>query len=314
MKIAISVKIQKKGIKYMKRWKVTFTNGNKILLYYESKEKLAEIFKTNPVKSIDLYDDIFYLPYIGKIKSSSKLIYAIDCSTFIEEYYKCKYNKGELVIRLSKDKTDNKYYDIAEYQENEVSIYTLPITYTLSTPKEVWKIINEPNLEYIVYSHRYYGEPKLSKPKELKGIKSIGSAIFIPKKCNPQIFVNGNDIYIKHTDYFSCSWQPPKGERINKGQSYYMNKYFDENRKEKFIYTDNYADIVLRNDAWILLRNSIQVIKSTTNHLDFTQLVLQQQKKDKYTQFTTNDSILEWRRFWEDVYTKVDNYLIDNNG
>lgn len=297
----------------MKRWKVTFTDGNEILLYNETKEKLAEIFYADPVKSIEPYDDIDHLPYIDKIKSSCNLIHTRNHSTFIEEYYKTEYNKGQIIVKLFKDDKDSKYYDIIEYQENNISSLMLPVTYTLSTPKEVYEMINIPNLEYVVYSHRYYGEPKLSKPKELKGIKSIGSAIFIQKKCNPQIFINGNDIYIKHTDYFSGLWQPPKGERIDKEQSYYLNKYFNITKKEKFIYADNYAGIVLRNEAWILLRNAIQVVESTNNCLDFVQLVIQQQEKDKYTQFTTNDTILEWRRFWEDVCKVVKNYLNGNN-
>lgn len=270
------------------------------------------MFYPDQLKSIESYNDIKHLPYIDKIKSSSSLIYVKDHPTSIQEYYRCKYNKGQLIIRLSKDKQDNKYYDIAEYKENNVSSLVLSMTYTLSTPKEVCEMIDTPNLEYIIYSHRYYGESKLSKPKELKGIKSIESAVFISKKCNSQIFINWDDIYIKHTDHFSGLWQPPKEERIDKEQSYYLNKYFNTNRKEKFIYAYNYADIVLRNEAWILLRNSIQLIKSTTNHIYFTQLILQQQNKNKYTQFTSDSTVLEWQRFWDNVYTEVKKHLNDN--
>ena len=108
----------------------------------------------------------------------------------------------------------------------------------MSTPKEVYEMISMQYPKYIIYSHRYYGEPKLQKPKELKGIKPIGKATYIPKHCEPQVFIKENDVYIRHTDYFSYTWQPPKGERIDMPISYYMNKYFNTKRNEKFVYPD----------------------------------------------------------------------------
>ena len=52
-------------------------------------------------------------------------------------------------------------------------------------------------LEYQEVSSRNYGQPKLKKPKELKGIKPIFSIGYRKKH---QIFKNNNDIWIKNND------------------------------------------------------------------------------------------------------------------
>ena len=289
----------------MKRWKLTYIDNTQRLYYSNSCEELS---KRKDIKSIEPYTDDTYMSYIEKIKSHCTLLKQQVHNDSIREYYSCDYNKGNLVIRLSKDISDNIYYDLAAYQEHKTSSFIYPITFTLSTPKKVYELINIPSLEYIVYSHRYYGQPKLSKPKELKNINSIGSATFISKKCSPQIYIKDNDIYIKHTDYFSSLWRPPKGE-IGNEQSYYLNKYFNINSSKKFIYGDNFASIVLRNEAWILLKNSVQIIKSTDNYLIFVKLVISQQKLDKYSYLNTEDMLTQWENFYMNVYSLVKDYL-----
>lgn len=65
----------------------------------------------------------------------------------------------------------------------------------MSTPKKVYKLISLKYPEYIIYSHRYYGEPKLSRPKQLKNIKQLCSVNFIPKKYKTPIFIKKIMIY-----------------------------------------------------------------------------------------------------------------------
>ena len=61
--------------------------------------------------------------------------------------------------------------------------------------KSLYPKMIQNNLEWIEYSKRFYGEPKLIKPKELKNIKQIASVPFIisPKgaiKCScPFVFI-----------------------------------------------------------------------------------------------------------------------------
>jgi hypothetical protein len=244
------------------------------------------------------------MSYIDKIKSVGKFL-GYDNKN--REVYECFYYKGRIIVKLSKDTTDNTYYDFAEYQEYIKGSLIEPMLFTLSNPKEVWEIIIRPEPEYIIYSHRYYGKSKLSKPKELKGIKSIGNATFIPKRCKPQIYLKDNDIWIKHTDYFSSSWRPPEGERIDMPLNYYLGTYFNTVRNKKFIYADNWGSIVLRDEAWILLKDYL-TLALTENHVIFAKNVLNKQRIDKYTPYMTDDNENNWSRFWEDVCKVIKMY------
>ena len=83
-----------------------------------------------------------------------------------------------------------------------------------------------------MHSFRKYGQPKLDKPKELKGIKQALSVDYIPKKCKCQVFILDKDIWIKHGDYFSPSM---KVEEIGAPLDYLVNKYTDKTKGKKFI-------------------------------------------------------------------------------
>ena len=195
------------------------------------------------------------------------------------------------IIKNIKDKYYNHVHIQCQHLKKYI-IYSLSIIQNISSCKR-----------------RYYGQPKLTKPKELKGIKSIGKATFIPKHCEPQVYVKNNDVYIKHTDYFSYLWRPLEGERIDMPISYYMNKYFNTKRNEKFIYPDCWGSIILRNEAWILLKDILQMIQ-IENYTSTAQEILKLQKMDKYTlSFSIGDD-MEWIRFWENVCKCVkENYL-----
>lgn len=159
-------------------------------------------------------------------------------------------------------------------------------------------------MRYVEYSFRSYSEPKLAKPKELKGIKNIGSAEFIAKKCNTQVFIEGNNVWIKHTDYFSPTWRHPVGERIDMPLSYYLRKYFGKNKSEKFVYPDGWGEIVLRNDAWIRLDNLVPMCRyKEMNHTQIAREILQQQKF--VVSGMTDEVCLEWERYWERVVKLV---------
>ena len=94
-----------------------------------------------------------------------------------------------------------------------------------------------------IYSKRRYGEPKLPKPKELKGIKQSFTVDWIPKKCRCAGYVLDNDIYIKHRDFGSIALY---------GQEHEFRK--------RFIYKDEYGCVVLRGEAWLVIKNIKQDI------------------------------------------------------
>jgi predicted glutamine amidotransferase len=283
----------------MNRYKITFSDNTELLLYKCSESEITQDkYKSfGTIKTVEIYTDKSHEDYISKIKQLSEFI---GYDNRNHEVYKCNYYKGYVYIYLAKDSKDNTYYDYALYQEHIEGRLLTPITKTMSTPKEVYNLITIQEPGYIIYSHRYYGEPKLTRPKELKGIKQIGSVDFIPNKCKIQIFLKDNDVYLKHTDYFSSSWKPPKGERMGMPLSYYMKKYFDKDKKDKFVYPDGWGDIVLRNEAWILLKDILPLIQ-TENEVTVAQKILYMQKQERKYSYIGTCNECEWERFWERV-------------
>lgn len=87
---------------------------------------------------------------------------------------------------------------------------------------------------------RIYGQPKLNKPSELRGIKQSGSAMF-GAKCKCPIFVTDFGVYVKHRDWFSGYISIP--DATTQG--------IIDKKKNKFIYNDNFGSVVLRGEAWI---------------------------------------------------------------
>lgn len=90
---------------------------------------------------------------------------------------------------------------------------------------------------------RYYGEPKLKKPKELKGIKEVFSVDYIPKKCKCKVYIVGDDLWIHHRDFFSQA-------------------IYDHNHefRKRFVYNDTFGAIVLRNEAYIRITDFCKYI------------------------------------------------------
>ena len=77
------------------------------------------------------------------------------------------------------------------------------------------------------------------------------------------MFIKDNDVYIKHKDYFSEMFIPPDANDLGKPLNYTLQKYFPDSKqkREKFIYSDNWGGVVLRNEAWIKLSNLVHIVK-----------------------------------------------------
>lgn len=291
----------------MNRYKITFNNGQTLLLYKPTQSDInIQLYENDfgGIQSITPYTDTSHLEYITKIKQQSKFL-GYDLHN--HETYKCPYYKGYLVIQFAKDPTDNTYYDYAQYIEYKDNRFIEPVTKTMSTPEKVYNLISLKHPEYIVYSHRYYGEPKLPKPKELKGIKQLCSVDFISNKCRTPIFIKDNDLWIKHSDYFSSEWRPPKGERLDMPLSYYAKKYFNKEKNEKFVYPDCWGSIVLRNEAWLHIKDIIPMIR-TENPANIAKTILELQAKDNYSPHDLDSLDCEWCNYWENIIRKVQKY------
>ena len=161
------------------------------------------------------------------------------------------------------------------------------------------------NIEFTLYSFRKYGEPKLKKPKELNNIKQTLSVDYIPKKCKCQIYIKGNDVWIKHKDYFSSAI-PPESHELGMPLNYFAEKYLGKNRPAKFIYHNSWGSVIARNEAWIVVRNLVNEIQSGKFELDIVNKICRQQEKyhqlEEYELCST-----DMERFWENVVKKIKN-------
>ena len=97
-------------------------------------------------------------------------------------------------------KHDDKYIefwkDDKDYLDGLQWRYKSDFLWAWSNPEEYYNQFCKGKLKFEVYSYRFYGEPKLSKPKELKGIKQAFSVDYIPKKCKCQCFIKDNDLWV----------------------------------------------------------------------------------------------------------------------
>ena len=292
----------------IKRWEVTYC-GKPFLLYADSPDKIKEDWSSYMDEGSDIkpWTNTRHIDLIKEIKDKSEFIgnKLSKNQRDMREWYRAKCFCGEVLIRLSYDISDGEYYTCCQYQVWEYNRFINPITWVMTTIEDFYdKIFVIDKMKYVEYSFRAYGQPKLVRPKELKGIKSIGSAEFIYKHCNPQVFIKDNDVWIKHTDYFSCRWQPPEGERIDMPLSYYAKKYFNIDKNEKFCYPDCWGDIILRNEAWLKIENLVPMCEY--REMSYLQIARQVLKEQQFIIKGMSSGVeAEWERFWEKVVRLV---------
>lgn len=166
------------------RWLLKTPYGE-IKIYADTIEKAKQIFPE--ATEITPYTDMSYLEYIENIKNKAQF-YAYDHKG--REVYTFEMPDGTLMIKFSKE--DGDYFDIAFYQLWRNKRHIDPVGFIMSNPKSVYEeFMMEESMNYERISYRQYGQPKLSKPKELKSIKQSFSGEYIPKKCNCPCFCVG---------------------------------------------------------------------------------------------------------------------------
>lgn len=205
---------------------------------------------------------------------------------------KILYSNGYIVI----NEYTNTYriFDCLKNYSNFSIVYT--------SEQEIGNLISKYQnwFKFSLVSDRIFGEPKLKKPKELNNIKQSGNISFCRNKCKCAYFIKGNDIYIKHRDYFSKSFEPPI-EDMGAPLNVILNKYFNKNKANKFVYSDCWGDVVLRNEAWIKLEN-IMLFVNDYIPSQLAYMVCQQQKE--YHKFE-DDLDMEWENFYEELFRKL---------
>lgn len=293
----------------MKRWEITTERFDKpLLIYAETIEQTKKWCKNYGIINIEEWLNREYLISIENIISQCETIGTQPrAGNMVREWYKTTLPDGKLIIRFVKDLTDGLYLDTAQYQFMSNDCYVYPITFSCSTPKEVEDLFFTSSLSCEIPIVRFYGQPKMQKPTELKGIKQAFSADFIPKKCACQCFLKDGDLWIKHRDFFSASHKPDP-EDISTPLSYRYKKYFGGRKNESFIYPDTWGDIVLRNEAWIVFRGFENCVKRD-RHPPVTSMVKAfLQSKEMRRNYITEVSN-EWERFFENICKEYVKYL-----
>lgn len=290
----------------MKRWILTIEKFHtKPLIYAETTEIAKQVFSSENVIDVQQYTDMSYLKTIQKLKNKSDLLeIRTTPKNSTMECYKCEFQDGILSFRLYKDNADDLYYDFVEYtfMSNDSLVY--PITFTFSNPKDFYDLFFAPSPYCEVFSYRLYGQPKLTKPVELKGMKQSFSVNYIPNKCKCQCFVNGNDLWIKHRDFFSQHHKPAQQD-IGTPLTYRLGKYFNMDKKylDKFVYPDSWGEIILRNEAWIVFRNFNQLINKN-KYYPIKSMIKMFLQSDFCIQHLISQCDLgggDWERFFERV-------------
>lgn len=276
----------------MNRYEVTFSDGKQIKLYYSS---VSEVYKNwDDILSVREIKDNSHLIYIDKIKaSSSDMVYDYRG----REAYRIDKPMESIFVKLLS--ADGEYLDAIQYQRHIKAGLVVPCLWDMMSPEGFCNQFLKASPKWKVVSERQYGQPKLSKPKELKGIKPIGSVDFIPNKASCAIHVLGDDIYIKHRDYFSSSYCPPEmnGTPLNVR----LEALGVKKKAEKFIYSDSWGDVVLRNEAWLCVKDFVQWIRQIEHEGDAIRS-LQKLAGDYYN---TDMSTQDWGRFLEGVVRVV---------
>ena len=158
-------------------------------------------------------------------------------------------------------------------------------------------------IAFQIYSMRFYGQPKLSKPKELRGIKQAFSVDYVPGKCKCQVFVKGNDVWVKHRDYFSNP-MPILAEDLGTPLAYRAKKYLNKNMSSKFIYDDSWGSIVLRNEAWLVVKNLYRQVIEGRFPLDILKDIREGQERSHG--FKLGDLMCtDMERMWERVISEL---------
>lgn len=76
----------------------------------------------------------------------------------------------------------------------------------------------------------------------------------------------------------------------------------------KFIYSDCWGSIILRNEAWIKLENLIPLCKY--REMNYSQIASDVLSRQKYSiKGMSNEVCLEWERYWRNVVKYVCEYI-----
>lgn len=299
----------------MNRWYVEtpYTQGKEpMMIYGNSIEKVKKLCPE--AISIIPCNDKSHLPYIKKIIEKSEFVGKgkNKIGTEQRELYRYRADGATVYIKLSKCLDDDEYYDIAQTQERDNGKCVIPITWELSTPKKTYEKYFTLDFSIQRIAYRKYGQPKLVKPKELKTKQTFSAAW--NKSCKCPVYIQGNDVYMKHRDYFSGTFNP-QPQDFGAPTQFLLDKYFNGGKKVKsFVYPDCWSSIILRDEAWLIFQGLIPLLKREENPLIGTPsfLVDKLMKSDDIARRHLQGYISfqeEWEIFFEQLIKECLNWM-----
>jgi hypothetical protein len=300
----------------MNRWILTIDGKDyQPKIYADTKEEAAKYFPTEKIIKIEPYTDKTYLTYINLMREKSYPIKIEKRRNWWREWRQRETSDFTIIVRFYRDSMNDgcEYLDRVDYQVIPYGKLNFPVTFDIATVSDNLRAVYEKYfLEPMIceiYSHRIYGEPKLDKPHELKGIKPAFSVGWLGDRAKIQFFIKDNDLWLKHRDFFSKSFRPPV-EDIGAPLDVIISKYFPElkQRHKKFVYTDAWGEVVLRNEAWIVFKNFVNVYSVCKSHIvdSLKRSFLRSDFLKSNGIYDLEDS--EWNRFFEAVnkeYAKI---------
>lgn len=282
----------------MKRFNIAVGDGKLLALYYPTMDEAQQHY---PDAAITENNDLSHMEHINHMIAS-----ADDCKTVERrgsKVYLLRFNTsvGICLAMLFQDISDGAWYDFCEYQLWKSGAVVVPITKDLSTPAKFCKEFLFPKSEYTVLC---YGRKSITKPASLKGIQKFASVPF-EGRCQCQLFLSGQDLYIKHNDYFSPTYC--RLEDVGTPLSYRMKKYgIKASSRDKFIYADSWGDIVLRRVAWIKISNFVPLVQ----HLNCVEVAVTVWPMLRaYHGWSSSEHNTGWERFLEEVARVTHKYI-----
>lgn len=211
------------------------------------------------------------------------------CSERGQSIYRIAHPEGDVVVRTFAG-ASHVYYQLYALGEQIV-----PTFWDVAAAEDFCRrFLDRRPLGIRLHSARRYGEPKLKKPMELKGHRQNFSVAF-RENCRCPCFVCGDDVWIHHRDYFSEAWKAPAND-AGRSQEYYLTKYFGLEAHSKFVYSDNYGPIILRNEAWLVVMNLIPFLDCGKPEQGYLLLL-----RDFLALIQMESLEYSWNEFWHQV-------------
>lgn len=283
----------------MKRFRVLTEDGYVLRLYYPTLEVAQKYY---PRANIMEDNDHSHIPYIKQMLDSATECRTAERNGSTIYLLRFETSVGICMAELSQDNSDGVWYDLCKYQLWKIGVLVVPMLKTLCTPAEFCRDFLVPKAEYAVLCMGRKSEVK--KPEVLKGVMKFASVSF-EGMCQCQLFLNGQDLYIKHGDYFSPELH--NSEDFGTPLLYRLDKYgIPHGKKEKFIYADCWGAIILRRVAWIRISNFASLVHHL-NNVEVAATVWPMMRS--YHHWRNNELNGGWMRFLETVAVTTRNYL-----